>query len=64
MKPFTSIAVAVFALVAVVHLVRLFTGWEVIVNGYVVPEWASLAGVIVAGGLAVLLWREARPPRP
>lgn len=63
MKPFTTIAVVVFALVAVVHLIRLFTGWEVIVNGFVVPVWASLVGLIVAGGLAVMLWREARTQR-
>lgn len=60
MKPFTAIAVVIFALVAVVHLIRLFTGWEVVVNGFVVPVWASLVGLVVAGGLAVMVWREAR----
>ena len=60
MKPFTTIAVAVFTLIAVVHLLRLFTGWEVSVNGSIVPVWFSVPGLIIAGGLAAMIWREAR----
>ena len=59
MKPFTTIAVIVLAIVALVHLVRLFAGWEVIIAGYVVPVWFSLPGFIVAGGLATMIWRES-----
>lgn len=33
MKPFTRIAVALFALIALAHLLRLFAGWEVMVAG-------------------------------
>ena len=60
MKPFTNIAVFIFGLVALLHLLRLFFGWEVIFNGMVIPMWVSILGLIVAGGLAVLLWRESR----
>jgi len=60
MKPFTMIAVALFAVIALAHLVRLFTGFEIVVNGFAVPQWASVAGAIVAGGLAVMVAREAR----
>ena len=60
MKPFTTIAVAVFALVAIVHLIRLFVGWEVIVSGFVIPVWWSALGLVIAGGLALMVWREAR----
>jgi len=59
MKPFTTLAVVLFALIAVVHLFRLIWGFEVVVSGIVVPQWVSLPGVIVAAGLAVMLWREA-----
>ena len=58
-KPFTTIAVAVFTLVAIVHLVRLFAGWEVVVTGFVIPTWWSALGLIIAGGLALMVWREA-----
>ena len=60
MKPFTTIAVAVFTLVAIVHLIRLFEGWEVIVSGFVIPVWWSALGLVIAGGLALMVWREAR----
>jgi hypothetical protein len=60
MKPFTAVAVALLSLIAIVHLLRLFAGWEVIVSGYIVPVWFSLPGLIVAGGLAVMVAREAR----
>jgi hypothetical protein len=60
MKPFTTMAVAVFTLIALLHLLRLLTGWEIVVTGYVVPVWFSLPGMIIAGVLAVMVWREAR----
>lgn len=60
MKPFTMIAVALFALIALAHLLRLFTGWEIVVVGYVIPVWFSLVGLVVAAGLAVMVWREAK----
>ncbi len=60
MKPFTKIAVAVFSLVAILHLLRLVFGWEVIVSSFIVPVWFSAAGFVIAAGLAFLLWRENR----
>jgi len=59
-KPFTTIAVVVFSVVAIVHLLRLFMGWEVIVTGFVIPVWWSAFGLVIAGGLAIMVWREAR----
>lgn len=60
MKPFTKIAIAVFSLVAILHLLRLVFGWEVIVSGIIIPLWVSVIGLIVSGGLAFLLWREMK----
>jgi hypothetical protein len=60
-KPFTTIAVAVFTLMALVHLGRLLAGWEVVVTWFVVPVSWSAVGLVVAGGLALMVWREARP---
>ena len=59
-KPFTLLAVAVFALVALAHVLRLVYGWEATINGAAVPMWASGLGLVVAGGLAVMLWQESR----
>ena len=52
MKPFSTIAAVVFAIVALVHLLRLVYAWEVTFAGWVVPMWVSVLGLIVAGGLA------------
>jgi hypothetical protein len=60
MKPFTTIAVAIFTLMAIVHLLRLAFGWEVVVTGFVIPVWWSAIGIVVTGGLALMVWREAR----
>jgi hypothetical protein len=60
MKPFTRAAVAVFTIVAVVHLIRLTEGWEVTVSGFIVPVWWSAPGFIIAAGLAFMVWHEAR----
>lgn len=60
MKPFTIIAIVVFALVSIMHLVRYYLGWEVIVNSVVIPMWISIVGFVVAGGLAIMLWRELK----
>ena len=62
MKPFTTIAVVLFALIALLHLIRLFVGWEVTLDGKIVPMWLSAAGFVIAGGLVLMLWREARHP--
>jgi hypothetical protein len=58
-KPFTTFAIAIFSLVAVLHVLRLIFGWEVVINGLVMPMWASVVGLMIAGGLAVMLWRES-----
>ena len=60
MKPFSTIAAVVFALVALVHLLRLVYGWQVVFNGWTVPMWLSWFGLIVAGVLSALVWREAK----
>ena len=60
MKPFTTLAIVIFALIALIHLVRLIRPFEVVVHNFVVPQWISAVGLIVAGGLAFMLWRESR----
>jgi len=59
-KPFTLIAALVFAVVALVHLLRLVYGWQVTLDGAAIPMWASVLGAVIATGLAVMLWLESR----
>jgi len=59
-KPFTITAVVLFALIALMQLLRFILSWEVTVNGMVVPVWVSGIAFLIAAGLAVMLWRENR----
>ncbi len=43
----------IFAAVAIAHLVRLITGFEIVVGGIVVPVPMSYLGALIAGALAV-----------
>jgi hypothetical protein len=47
-------------LVAILQLTRLMLGWDVLINGLMIPLWASGVVFVVAAGLAMMLWREAR----
>lgn len=58
MKPFTMVAVVVFSLVALLQLLRVVLGWEITVNGILIPLWASVIACVVAATLALMLWRE------
>ncbi len=58
MKTFTLIAIVVFVLIAIMHVLRLLLDWYVVVAGVSIPMWVSLLGLLIAGGLAVMVWRE------
>lgn len=60
-KPFTTIAVIFLSLLALLQLLRVLLGWVVTVNGVQIPLWVSGAAVVIAAGLAAMLWRENRP---
>lgn len=60
MKPGSMLAILLFALVAIAHLLRLVNGLDVTVGGWSVPQWVSVGGVIVPAAIAYLLWRESR----
>ena len=50
------VAAVVFALVCLMQLVRLLTGFEVNVAGHEVPLWPNAIAFLIAGGLSVWLW--------
>jgi hypothetical protein len=59
-RPFTWFASAIFALIALVHVVRLFTDFQVVIGSHVIPLWFSYAGVIIPALISWMLCREAR----
>jgi len=60
LKPFATIAVVVFSLVALLQLTRIALGWAVTINGVAIPLWASVVAGVVAAALAFMLWRESK----
>ena len=59
-KPITVLAAAIFAIMAIIHVLRLVFGWQATINGVSVPMWASIVFAVVAGALAAGLLRESR----
>jgi hypothetical protein len=53
-QAFSLVAAIIFGVVALFHLLRLIFGWHVRVGPRDIPMWISIAGLIVAAGLA--LW--------
>jgi hypothetical protein len=51
-RAFSIVAGMIFALVALLHLVRIIIGWSVVIGDWSVPMWVSWIGFVVAGGLA------------
>jgi len=63
-KPFTWVAATIFALAAIVHIIRLFTHFQVIIGSHHIPQWASYVAIVVAAFLSWMLCREARGAPP
>jgi protein-S-isoprenylcysteine O-methyltransferase Ste14 len=61
-KPVTLIVIILLSMVAIAHLARLAFGVEVLIRGWVVPQWVSVPGFLIFAVLAVLLWRERSLP--
>ena len=51
-RSFNGLAGAIFALVFLLHALRLLFGWEAVIGGWVVPRWFSILGLVVAGTLS------------
>ena len=62
-KPFTWIAAAIFALMAVVHIIRLFTDFQIVAGSHRIPMWVSYVAIVVTAFMSWMLCREARGTR-
>jgi hypothetical protein len=60
MKPFTTIAAVIFGLMALLHIYRLFTDFQVIVGNHTIPYNVSYVALVVTAVLSYGLFREAR----
>ena len=51
-RTFTIVASAIFGIVALLHVLRIFFGWPAAIGGWTVPMWLSWIGLVVTGGLS------------
>lgn len=58
-RTYFSVAGTVFGIVAVAHLLRLFTGTEIDIAGWTLPLWLSWIGTAVAAYLSYMSFRLA-----
>ena len=55
------VAGAIFGIMSIVQLVRLLTGFQILVAGHELPLWPNAVAFIIMGGLCIwdveaLLW--------
>jgi hypothetical protein len=60
MRAYLKISGALFGLIALAHLLRLFRHWPIDLAGHMVPLWASWLGLLLAGGLSIWALRLMR----
>jgi hypothetical protein len=63
MRPFTTIAIVTFSLIATAQLLRFLFRVEVIASGISIPLWPSAIAAVFFGALAYMLWQENRPKK-
>ena len=56
-KTFLTITALIFSVVALVHLLRIYAAWPILIGNWTVPMWLSWIGAVVAGGLAYFGFR-------
>ncbi|MDE3016257.1 MAG: hypothetical protein KGI29_04965 [Pseudomonadota bacterium] len=59
-KAYSLIVGIIFTIVALVHVWRLAAGWDIIIDGWLVPMWVSWIGLIVPGILGFFGFRYSR----
>jgi len=59
-RTFSLVAATIFALIALLHAARLFRGWQITIEGAVVPIWISWIGLAIAAYLAYEGFRLAK----
>ncbi|OGC84866.1 hypothetical protein A3F55_00070 [Candidatus Adlerbacteria bacterium RIFCSPHIGHO2_12_FULL_53_18] len=62
-KTYYTLVSVIFFTIAFGHALRLLNEWEAVIAGVVIPLWASLAAVAIAGYLGVRGWQLANKHR-
>jgi len=60
---FVLVTSSIFALIALLHALRLIYGWNVMIGEWTVPVWVSAVGFLIAAylGLQGFLLKRKQP---
>ena len=61
-KRYLTVAGAIFALVALAHLVRAVMDWPIVITGWIVPIWLSWLAFVIAAALGYFGLTLAKRP--
>ncbi len=61
-KLYPLITAAIFAIIALAHLVRVALDWSVAIGGWSAPMWLSWLAAVAAGALAFYGFKLVRQP--
>jgi hypothetical protein len=59
-RPFTLVAAIIFGLIALLHLYRLFTHFQIVAGSHEISMNLSYVAIVVAAILSYGLFRESR----
>ena len=59
-RPFTLLAAAMFLVMALIHLYRIVTHFQIIAGSHTMPMAVSWIAIVITGLLAVMLYRESQ----
>ena len=62
MRAYLVVSGGLFAIVALVHVLRLALGWPAEIAGWAVPMWVSWIALIVAAALSIWAFRLLKTP--
>ena len=62
MRSYVRVSGFVFGLVAIIHLIRTFTRWPLLIAGHPVPAAVSLIVFLAAGAMTIWAWRLLSQP--
>jgi hypothetical protein len=59
-RPFTLLAAIIFGLMALLHVYRIITHFQVILGSHTIAQAVSWIALLATAGLSVMLFREAK----
>ena len=59
-KTYYLVISVIFAIVGLLHLARIFYGWEATLGDVPIPLWVSYPAFVIAGYLSLRGWQFAK----